>query len=224
MPSLAFCKLIRLSLITRFFDVISFTHSYLPSLIEDFREKREPSIAISTVIERAQALSRGEGYDFEWTHPIDETVALVEASESAEADQDAVSEEGLLENELVEIFSIEAGDHLATIGQYLELNLNSPVTHKPNDDLMRALHTLKGSAKMAGIMLLGNLIAAVEKYIRELKLRNLHLAKDSLNYLQAFNNYLDESIPQILERGYELEGSQEPLQLLRGRFLSLHHQ
>ncbi len=207
------------------FQVVSFTQSCLPTLIEDFREQRNSSIAINLIIERADQLARGEGYNEDWTPPSESTAEVAEQPDSVQVDeleteaQDIADEYEiveveqpeveLLDLELIEIFSTEAEEHIATINQYLDESVDSPLTPKPNDQLLRALHTLKGSARMAGILLLGDMIAPVEGYFRELKLRNLHLNEESLEHLKAFSDYLLKGIPEVLAQCFENENDEQ---------------
>ena len=73
-----------------------------------------------------------------------------------------------LDPQLLEIFRNEAETHLDTLVGFLAdcaQELPQPVT----DDLQRALHTLKGSAYMAGILPVAEIAAPLEKLVKEFK-------------------------------------------------------
>lgn len=73
-----------------------------------------------------------------------------------------------LDPQLLEIFRNEAETHLDTLVGFLAdcaQELPQPVT----DSLQRALHTLKGSAYMAGILPVAEIAAPLEKLVKEFK-------------------------------------------------------
>ncbi|WP_027908942.1 Hpt domain-containing protein [Pseudomonas sp. URMO17WK12:I4] len=73
-----------------------------------------------------------------------------------------------LDPQLLEIFRNEAETHLDTLAAFLDdcaREMPQPVT----DDLQRALHTLKGSAYMAGILPMAEVAAPLEKMVKEFK-------------------------------------------------------
>jgi chemosensory pili system protein ChpA (sensor histidine kinase/response regulator) len=101
---------------------------------------------------------------------VDEATEFVEQAESS--DNDAREGEPLdaepLDLQLLEIFRNEAETHLDTLVGFLAdcaQELPQPVT----DDLQRALHTLKGSAYMAGILPVAEIAAPLEKLVKEFK-------------------------------------------------------
>ncbi|WP_070885876.1 Hpt domain-containing protein [Pseudomonas argentinensis] len=88
---------------------------------------------------------------------------------AASANQEPASEEAAgLDPQLLEIFRNEAENHLDTLAAFLDdcaREMPQPVT----DDLQRALHTLKGSAYMAGILPMAEVAAPLEKMVKEFK-------------------------------------------------------
>nr|WP_288357416.1 Hpt domain-containing protein [uncultured Pseudomonas sp.] len=80
----------------------------------------------------------------------------------------AYEEPAGLDPQLLEIFRNEAETHLDTLAAFLDdcaREMPQPVT----DDLQRALHTLKGSAYMAGILPMAEVAAPLEKMVKEFK-------------------------------------------------------
>ncbi|WP_428496431.1 Hpt domain-containing protein, partial [Pseudomonas chlororaphis] len=82
---------------------------------------------------------------------------------------DTASVDGLedgLDPQLLEIFRNEAETHLESIKRFLD----QAAEHLPlqaSDELQRALHTLKGSAHMAGVLPIAELAAPLDLLARE---------------------------------------------------------
>ncbi len=73
-----------------------------------------------------------------------------------------------IDNDLLPIFLEEAGEIAPLVGDALRRWRAAPVNHEPVSELARHLHTLKGSARMAGLMRLGELAHAMETRIIEM--------------------------------------------------------
>lgn len=97
--------------------------------------------------------------------------SLLEAAsleDDAHASSGSSPEPEALDPQLVEVFRNEAETHLQSLANYLDAcsdALPQPIT----DDLQRALHTLKGSASMAGIEPIAQIAAPLERMAREYK-------------------------------------------------------
>lgn len=94
--------------------------------------------------------------------------AVAEPVGEIEAAAPAIEEHVGLDPQLLEIFRNEAETHLDTLAAFLDdcaREMPQPVT----DDLQRALHTLKGSAYMAGILPMAEVAAPLEKMVKEFK-------------------------------------------------------
>ena len=70
-----------------------------------------------------------------------------------------------LDAELLEIFLVEGNEQLPAIGATLRVLAETPDDREAARDLMRRLHTVKGSARMAGAMRLGELVHGMETRI-----------------------------------------------------------
>ena len=94
--------------------------------------------------------------------------AVAEPVGEIEAAAPAIEEHVGLDPQLLEIFRNEAETHLDTLAAFLDdcaREMPQPVT----DDLQRALHTLKGSAYMAGILPMAEVAAPLEKMVKDFK-------------------------------------------------------
>ncbi|NBA96636.1 Hpt domain-containing protein [Pseudomonas sp. R5(2019)] len=107
-------------------------------------------------------------------------------------------DEAAIESQLLEIFRNEALTHLASVDRYLE----QAEQHLPlavSDELQRALHTLKGSASMAGVMPIASLATALDRLAREFKAHLLDFDLDEIYLLQAGETLLRRGLQQLAE-------------------------
>ncbi|MBV6289781.1 Hpt domain-containing protein [Pseudomonas sp. MAFF 301350] len=101
-----------------------------------------------------------------------------------------------IDPQLLDIFRNEASTHLASIDEFLlgaEAQLPVPVS----DTLQRALHTLKGSAAMAGVVPIAELAGALDLLAREFKAHQLGLDLDELYLLQMAEPLLRRGLDQL---------------------------
>ncbi|WP_460354567.1 MULTISPECIES: hybrid sensor histidine kinase/response regulator [unclassified Pseudomonas] len=133
----------------------------LPELISEFATQRQRQRSdVDQLAARAHALAKG-------VEPL------------AAEDVDDVA---ALDPLLLEIFRNEAETHLASLNRFLD----QAAEHVPlpaSDELQRALHTLKGSASMAGVLPIAELAAALDKLAREFKAHQLPLDLDEVELL-----------------------------------------
>ncbi|TGG90321.1 hybrid sensor histidine kinase/response regulator [Natronospirillum operosum] len=162
------------ALLTLLDDVIAL----LPELVEDFAHNRpSDQMRVDELSERAHHLARGGP-------PPDPTTALAddEAAESASATESEASEATDEDGQLYSIFQQEIRHHLSAITGFLTRHRHS-AEPSVDDALQRALHTIKGSAHMAGITPMADLVAPVEELVR---------------VLQSMRQPVDESVRSLL--------------------------
>lgn len=106
--------------------------------------------------------------------------ALAKGEEPA-SDEDT-QDVSALDPLLLEIFRKEAESHLSSLNRYLD----QAAGHLPlpaSDELQRALHTLKGSASMAGVLPIAELAAPLDQLAREYKAHQVALDLDEVDLL-----------------------------------------
>jgi len=126
-----------------------------------------------------------------------------------------------LDPQLLEIFRNEAETHLETLVGFLAdcaQQLPQPVT----DDLQRALHTLKGSAHMAGILPIAEIATPLERLVKEFKTNLLQVDLREAELLHAAEGLFRVGLDQLVEgRPLALiEGSPE----LLARIAQIHQE
>jgi chemosensory pili system protein ChpA (sensor histidine kinase/response regulator) len=156
----------------------------MPALVEEFAAKAQRQRDdVDRLAANAHALAKGQPTD-----PGPRGGAALD-----EPVQEPVVED-VLDPQLLEIFRNEAESHLSTLVDFLAdcaQRLPQPVT----DALQRALHTLKGSAHMAGILPMAEIATPLEKMVKEFKANLIPMDLAEAELLHAAE--------QLLRRGLE---------------------
>ena len=157
---------------------------HIPELIENFRARSAVNIDTASLMTYAEALSQGESVadfatqfsdseqeieleleDLAIEEPLVE--ALVAEDDAAEIlaieKPDDDLEEGLFDDTLLDIFRSEVTTHLEAVSDFIEESQATDFNNELSDQLQRALHTLKGSAHMAGIIPIALVASPLEK-------------------------------------------------------------
>ncbi|KTB58108.1 MULTISPECIES: Hpt domain-containing protein [Pseudomonas] len=146
----------------------------LPELIADFAtDDQHQRDEVDALAARAHALASG---------------SATETSGSAKAEPH--------DPMLLEIFRNEAQSHLESINHFLQ----QAAEHVPlqvSDELQRALHTLKGSAYMAGVLPIAELARPLDHLTREYKAHRLPLDLDEVELLLEAEGLLQRGLRQL---------------------------
>ncbi|WP_404485659.1 Hpt domain-containing protein [Pseudomonas sp. HT11] len=97
---------------------------------------------------------------------------------------------------LLEIFRNEAQSHLESLNHFLQ----QAAEHMPlqvSDELQRALHTLKGSAYMAGVLPMAELARPLDHLTREYKAHRLPLDLDEVELLLEAEGLFQRGLRQL---------------------------
>ncbi|WP_025109157.1 Hpt domain-containing protein [Pseudomonas sp. H1h] len=147
----------------------------LPELISEFATQRQRQRSdVDQLAARAHALAKGAAA------PAEEDGADVAA----------------LDPLLLEIFRNEAETHLASLNRFLD-QAAEHVPLQASDELQRALHTLKGSASMAGVLPIAELAAPLDQLAREFKAHQLPLDLDEVELLLEAEGLLRVGLRQL---------------------------
>jgi chemosensory pili system protein ChpA (sensor histidine kinase/response regulator) len=104
-----------------------------------------------------------------------------------------------LDPHLLEIFRQEAQGHLSALGRFLDHAQDQespPIT----DDLLRALHTLKGSAHMAGVLPIAELTSPLDQLVREYKANLIAMGSAEIKLLRTAEPLLQKGLEQLDSR------------------------
>lgn len=155
--------------------VVNDVVALLPQLVDEFAAKAQRQRDdVDHLAAEAHALAKGQRLpkseapvSVQAAEPVGELPSQPEVAAPTVASSASTDEEPL-DPQLLDIFRNEAEAHLETLVGFLAdcaQSLPQPVT----DNLQRALHTLKGSAHMAGILPIAAIAMPLEKLAKEYK-------------------------------------------------------
>lgn len=101
-----------------------------------------------------------------------------------------------LDPQLLEIFRTEAQTHLDSINHFLD-QAAEHVPLQASDALQRALHTLKGSASMAGVLPIAELAGPLDQLAREYRAHLIPLDLDEVELLLEAEGLLRKGLRQL---------------------------
>lgn len=144
------------------FSLVDDVNARIPSLIHEFRDGQATG-DVAELIERAEALATTRRSDSEPTAaPEEQATEEIPAAELAE---DSDQHDDLIDDEILEIFVEEAGEVLDTIREYLPMLLRQHDDRSALSEVRRAFHTLKGSGRMVGAQIVGELAWSIENML-----------------------------------------------------------
>ncbi|MBJ2347303.1 MULTISPECIES: Hpt domain-containing protein [Pseudomonas] len=117
-------------------------------------------------------------------------------AKGGDVEEDDEQDVAALDPLLLKIFDNEAQGHLAALNRFLD----QAAEHLPlqaNDELQRALHTLKGSASMAGVLPIAELAGALDELAREYKAHLIALDLDEVELLLEGEGLLRRGLRQL---------------------------
>ncbi|WP_152205612.1 Hpt domain-containing protein [Marinobacter changyiensis] len=175
------------------FDFVASVNDRIPALIEDFRSG-ESDGAVSELIARAELIgsTRKTGSD---TTPAAEAyadAAPAETETSADTHQTPTAHDydDLIDDEILEIFIEEAGEVLDTIRENLPVLLRQYDDRSALGEVRRAFHTLKGSGRMVGAQVIGELSWSVENMLNRIIDGSVFMNEDIARLLENVTDVL----------------------------------
>lgn len=187
--------------------LIDLVRELLPDLIKAFESKLEAphKELIKQYMLWGQALSKGD-YPDELQDEATLAGSVVDkkkvASEVFPEDIDTIDEDE--QRILWDIFVGEALTHLDVVEKFIaEMELAAPLYSMPSEDVQRALHTLKGSAHMADLTPIAQLVTPLETFAKELRSYMCNINYDILQLLKDGAIYIHQAL-DVIRSGAEL--------------------
>jgi chemosensory pili system protein ChpA (sensor histidine kinase/response regulator) len=110
-----------------------------------------------------------------------------------------------IDAQLWAIFHAEAEGHIAAVAEYLQrMDVQRPLYEPPSDLMQRALHTLKGSAYMADLTSVAELMAPLEKFAKELRSYQVNIDDDIFQLIKDGMVYTQEALLEISQLIYPM--------------------
>lgn len=183
-----------------------------PNLIKEFANLQKPTINIIPFMAVAHLLTKGivpELQSLPW-HATESLVDKVPTLQSA-AKVTSSAKNDVIEPENLQIFVEEAEEHLETIHRFLA---KPTVESMVPDDLIRSLHTLRGSAGMSGVLSINQLASVIEEEFKRLIRQHLPVSKQHYNFLEQFVQCVGQHL-EVVEHGEQLPLTSQDLALIR---------
>lgn len=170
-------------------QLITYVSGKIPHLIESFERRVEPNFDLSRVEQQSQALVAGD-----LVKPLTDEAVSESSYTSAATDQEKVVE---MDDSLLEIFENEADIHVSSVESFVhQVRDQGPLAI--NDDLSRALHTLKGSANTANIQPIAKIAIPVEKFVKDARANNLEIDNSIADMLAEAMTFIRQGIKQLI--------------------------
>jgi len=175
--------------------------SVLPGLIGELKGEGPASIDLPSFTARVERITHGEEEDKEPEEIlIEEAAQSIERDDSQKVDSEPAEVIRIMDPVLFEIFNKESASHLATINEYLK-SIDEKENGFVNDDLIRALHTLHGSARMAGADDIAEVSGAFESYAKILHENETAVNADARSLLVMMVDVVNEMLALINKAG-----------------------
>ena len=176
------------------YAVVEQARDLLPLLVAELRAGRKGGVVTQPLIDRAQRVAKGELLDELAPLPVPE---VVEAAEDVILGADSVPPPRHVDPVLAEIFVNETRSHLSALNTFLE-QCSAPDAHcVVNEDLIRALHTLHGSARMANIEEIADVSDALEKWAKLLAENHSSVGDVELAALRAGSDFITDVLRDL---------------------------
>ncbi|AKH20586.1 Hpt domain-containing protein [Sedimenticola thiotaurini] len=123
---------------------------------------------------------------------IEEDIEIQTVNSADEGDESAEALPGApinMDETLLEIFEAESRTHIETLSRFHEACSGNPLVCRIDKEIVRALHTLHGSAEMSGVDPIAQVSTALESLVSELK---------------GMNRSADPVTLELIGRGVEL--------------------
>ncbi|AOE82851.1 Hpt domain-containing protein [Pseudomonas sp. TCU-HL1] len=174
-------------------NVVQDVVDLLPALVEEYAAKAQRQRDdVDLLAATAHALAKGQNL------PKTDAPGSEQAVEPVgESHDPVITESGeALDPQLLEIFRNEAELHLETLASFIRA-CEQELPQSVNDDLQRALHTLKGSAHMAGILPIAEIATPLEKLAKEYKTNLLSIDLSETELLREAMSLLQQGVAQL---------------------------
>lgn len=121
--------------------------------------------------------------------------------DSADHDPVVAASENGFDPVLYDIFSNESRDHITTIRSFLDNCRGQGMECRINEELMRALHTLHGSARMAGAAEIADIACEIERYGKALRNDQLPMPEEGMALVSQSLEVIEELLTLLRKAG-----------------------
>ena len=177
------------------YAVVEQARDVMPLLVEELRAGRKGGVATQPLIDRAQRIAKGESLDDSAPLPVVEQVEAAEDIILGAESAPPLSRH--IDPVLAEIFQNETRTHLGAVSAFVEQCSALDAQCTVNEDLIRALHTLHGSAHMANIEEIAEVADALEKWAKLLAENHSPVDVDVVLVLRAGCDFVNDVLRDL---------------------------
>ena len=193
-------------------DILTQSHAALPSLVAQMQHGVPLDKPIAWLMSAANALSKSEPIPaINVTEVEEELVEESIVNEEQEIVADLVDSDtdtaDVMDPVLFEIYQAETNTHFAVIDDFVESGSN-----QANDELVRALHTLHGSAATASVFPIATVSAKLEKFCKLFFDADKQLQDDDVLALMEGRSIMGKLFEQLPAEIQDIGDSEEFLQ------------
>ena len=199
------------------FILIDEVNARLPSLIDEFRTGHSGG-DVGDLIARAEALATTRRTETASTGtetadqdqdpaPVPESQPRDSQSDAPESQPELTADEAagpdshdLIDDEILEIFVEEAAEVLETIREHLPMLLRQHEDRSALTEIRRAFHTLKGSGRMVGAEVIGELAWSVENMLNRIIDGSIFMTEDTASLLQDVTDIVPDLVADFENR------------------------
>ncbi|MEQ6341358.1 MAG: Hpt domain-containing protein [Gammaproteobacteria bacterium] len=176
------------------FDVVEQAQAVMPGLLQQFQRiktKMDIDTDIQALIDQAQALTSPAASLKEHVNSAPDAAMAIQQEAAAAAP--SVEQEAVIDPVLLEIFRAESKGRLEEVRRFIDVCGQSK-KGQVTEPLMRNLHTLQGSAHMAGFKDIGDLGSLFEKLVNAIHRNHGEVAEAELLALGDFSEVFHDML------------------------------
>ncbi len=162
-------------------ELLQEVRAIFPALIDKFERGEVPTEDTESLRQRAEELTSSSPA-FEIAPTAAEPAGQVES----------VDETPRLDPTLLQIFTTEARGHVETMKAEVRDCVENRSSCLVTANLLRATHTLRGSARSLGLMPMSDACGEMEKLLQEIQARNMPLSEDHIKMLTEIENSVSD--------------------------------
>jgi len=198
-----------------FLSIVDYVIEQVPSLIDAFKHRTSCPVNVEAIQEYANKVAKGEQLD-PWQAQAKKTND--DSLDVATSESEELQPEQNMDQALLEVFSSEVETHLNVVAEFIEQAHQEEYHTALNDDLQRALHTLKGSAHMAHIEPIAEVAAVLETFTKDLRAYHVETTAEVVDLYLRGKELIDHGFQQLNSTPYAAIAGSEDLKADVERF------
>jgi len=205
------------------FDLLDQAVEALPELIAQFKDGIAPQSDVDMLQEMAFEIAQPGGVKA--AEPVKvKTMAPAPAGEALAAEQEvSAAEVPELDPVLLEIYSKESEGHLDELDSFIA-SVREGGSRKASEPLIRALHTLQGSSRMAGVITIADVCAKLEKYAKTLQATGEVVDDSGITAIVTCSGYIRAMLAFLTDRhGQSVPDHRQAQQLADEAYAAVQH-